>query len=134
MPHKYTTEETMKRLNNELISCESSIKRANSIARGDKEGFESLKEQLRDLRDTAKDKKDESIDFNLSDSAGRLFSPDVQKNMVLICRGQEKAFDIILDLIENSLNSISFYENEIQRIKSEIQTFKKYEVRPSEPA
>lgn len=128
MPHKYTTEDVIRRYEEEIASCNSSINRAHLIGRGDSSSFEALKQQVKDFMETARDKKDEAMDLLVFDDKNRLPS-DSQVHIAQICRGQEKAFSIILDLMENPQASISYYENQKKQVEEELTRIKRIEVR-----
>lgn len=130
MPHKYTTEDVIRRYEEELASCDASINRSRTISRGDSTSFEALKQQVRDFLDTARDKKNEAMDMLVFDDKNRLPS-DSQVHIAQICRGQEKAFEIILDLMENPQASINYYENQKKRVEEELKRIRQVELRPS---
>ena len=130
MPYKYTTENTIRRLEEELSVINQSIGRAKMISIGDKEGFDVLREQIKDFMITARDKKNNALDFLERDQSKNFFSSDMQQKLAYICRGQEKAFEIILDLMENPQSSISFYEQERTMIEEDLKKYKSYEQRP----
>jgi hypothetical protein len=129
MPHKYRTEKALSDLQDELSTCESSIYRIQQISRGDREGFEALKAQIKDFLETAKNKKDNALDMLEVDSKGIQYPADMQQKITYLCRGQEKAFEIILDMIENSSRSISYYEGQKSLIRADIEKLKAMDVR-----
>jgi hypothetical protein len=130
LPHKYTYEGVIRRLEEELATCNLSINRIKSISRQDREGFEALREQLRDFMETAKAKKDNSLDLLEFDSKGTPYPPHLQEKISYLCRGQEKMAGTILHIIEKSHEAISFYEQEKQRIEDDMKKYRAYEQRP----
>lgn len=131
MPHKYTREDTVRRLESELATIELSIRRSKSISVGDSDSFQALKDQIRDFMETAREKKNNALDFLERDGANNLFSGEMQQKLAYICRGQEKAFEIMLDLIENPNSSISYYEEQRKMVEEDLKRYKSYEQRPA---
>lgn len=131
MPHKVISPNVLRRYEEELSSINTSISRAKTIGRGDKDSFSALKEQLRDFLETARDKKNEAMDMLVSDDKTGRLPADSQDNISKICRGQEKAFEIILDLMENPTASVSYYENQKKQVEEELKRMQQIELRPS---
>jgi hypothetical protein len=129
MPHKYRTDKALNELKDELATCEASIYRIQQIARGDREGFEALKAQIKDFLETAGSKKDNALDMLEVDSKGIQYPSEMQQKIAWLCRGQEKAFKIILDMVENSNQAISYYEAQKEIIRADIDKIKGMDVR-----
>lgn len=131
MPHKIISPDVLRRYEEELSSIATSINRARTIGRGDKDSFSALKDQVRDFLETARDKKNEALDFLVFDDKTGRIPADTQAGIAQICRGQEKAFEIVLDLMENPTASISFYENQKTQVEEELKRVKQIELRPN---
>ena len=133
MPHKYTKEDTIRRLEEELATIELSIRRSKTISVGDRGSFEALKEQVKDFMETARDKKNNALDFLETGDGKNYLGGEYQQKLAYICRGQEKAFEIILDLMDNPQSSVGYYENHKKIVEEDLKRYRSYEVRPSEP-
>lgn len=131
MPHKYTTADVLRRYDEELSSINTSIQRARTIGRGDKDSFQALKEQLHDFLETARDKKNEALDMLVFDEKVGRLAADSQAAIAQICRGQEKAFEIALDLMENPNASINYYEIQKKQVEEEMKRMQQVELRPN---
>lgn len=138
MSHSYTSADVIRRREEELASYQSSINRSQLIARGDGSSFEALKQQVRDFLETSKDKKNQALDLEVFEEiAGidgkirqRIRLPaESQERIAILNRGQEKSFEIILNLMENPQESISYYEANKKIIEDELKELKKLEVR-----
>lgn len=134
MPHKYTREDTIRRSEAEIASYEASIRLARTISLGGNDGFNALKEMVRSFMENARDKKNNALDFLARTEDEKLFPGETQEKIAILCRGQEKAFEIILDLMENPQVSVPYYENEKKDAEERLKRYKSYEQRPSEPA
>lgn len=128
MPHKYVKADTLTALRQDLKVFESSINRIRAISSG---SLEDLKEQVKDLSKTACEKKDNALDLLEIDGKGNMFPPHMQEKIAWLNRGQEKAFNIVLDMIENPQGSIKFYEELKNQTIKDIETLESYEVRQS---
>lgn len=130
MPHKFTNIRTVQNIEDEIRSCDSSINRIKAISGGD---LESLKAQIKDFSENASEKKDNALDLLEMDGRGNLFPPHMQEKIAWLNRGQEKAFKIVLSLLEGPQDSISYYESQRKQALMDLEELKSYEIRQDEP-
>lgn len=128
MPHRYTKEDTIKRLEDDIKTCDSSIRRMQEISTGN---LDSLKSQIKDFLETAKEKKNNALDLMELNSKGDMYPAGIQEKAAHLARGQEKAFEIVLDMLENPSHSIDFYENDRKRLIEDLEKYRSYELRPA---
>lgn len=131
MPHKYVAPETIKNLEMEIAFFDASIQRLRNIKSGGNEGMKELVIQIRDLMETARNKKDTALDLMMNNGAGVPADPRIQEKSALICRGQEKAFEIVLEMMENPDEAIRYYQAQKELVGGEITRLKTFEQRKS---
>lgn len=130
MPHKYVTPELIKNLELEIGACDVSIKRIRSIKSGGTDGLKELGLQVKDLMETARDKKDQALDLMMNNGAGVPADPKLQEKAALICRGQEKAFQIVLNMLENPDEAVFYYKSQKEQFEKEIAKYRTFEQCP----
>lgn len=136
MPHKVVSKNTIQDKEGEIAAYNLSIQSAHTIARGGNDGFEALKVQVKEFLESIRQRKNECLDglvtyteFENGKEAKRIFSVEHQDAFAKINRGQEKAFETVLDLMENPARSIRYYESEKLALQQELEELKKYELR-----
>jgi hypothetical protein len=129
VPHRYVTGKEIANLEQEIITCGSSIQRIRTIKSGGSDGMKELAAQIRDLMETAKDKKDMALDLMMGPENGPRLDPRAQEKLALICRGQEKAFQIVLDMLENPDSALHYYENQKLEFEKELAKYRAFERR-----
>lgn len=131
MPHKYVTPELIKNLEAEIATCDKSIERVRRIKQGGTESLKELALQVRDFMETARDKKDQALDLMMNNGAGVPADPKLQEKAALICRGQEKAFQIVLNMLENPDEAVAYYKTEKEQFEKELAKYRTFEQRPA---
>lgn len=129
MSHKYVKASLIKDIEEEIRSCAVSVDRIRSIGRGGEGGMRELVEQIKILRESAMDKKNMAMDLMMTNGAGNVLDVRLQEKSALLCRGQEKAFDIILQLMENPDEAIRFYTDRKSELEADLLNYRKYEER-----
>lgn len=134
MPHRYVSESTIKRLEDEISNSRVFSNRIRTIAEQGREGYAALAQQIEDFMLTARDKKNNALDSMEKDNTGNYLPPDLQQKIAYLCRGQEKAFEIMLDMLKNPKRSLEYYEEEEKFLQDRIDRLKKHELRDGNAA
>lgn len=129
MPHKYITPQVLQNIEQEISVCNSSIERIKVISRGGKEALKELASQVKDFLDTAREKKNQALDGMMAMENGNLVDPAIQDKAAQLCRGQEKAFEIVLDMIENPDRAVQYYVSQKERFEKELARYRTFEQR-----
>lgn len=129
MAHKYVTPELIKNLEQEIAACQISIDRIRVISRGGKEAVAEMAIQIREFAETAKDKKNQALDMGMQDTSGRFLDPVLQERAAIFCRGQEKAFGIVLEMLENPTQALEYYAIQKAQAEKDLAKYKTFEQR-----
>ncbi len=140
MPHKYVSKEVLERLRGDIANKAAEINSIKKITRGDKEGFDALLSRIKLLLESSKAKKDTAMDGLMEDGRPRstvdggwmpapLIESRVQERMALIFRGEEKAFEAVLEMLTDSDNAVKYLNEEKTHLEGELARFEKMEVR-----
>jgi len=143
VPHKYVKEETINRINEKMAVLSSEINRIRSISRKDKDGVEVLLERLKKLVEISRKNKDTALDGLMEDGKPRLmadgsriaaplYESRIQERMSLIFRGEEKAFEEVISMLENPEEAVSHLVAERDELSQHLEYLKKMELRASE--
>jgi len=130
VPHKYVTDQLIKNLEEEIRTCDSSISRIRNISRGGPDAFKELSGQIKDFLETARNKKDQALDLLMLNGTGNIVDAGIQEKAALLCRGQEKAFEIILDMMENPNRAADYYRKQKEEYEKELAKYRTFEQRP----
>lgn len=144
MPHKYTTEQTITTIKEQIGKLDREIASIRSISKRDKEGMDVFIDRLKKLLESAAKKKDMALDGTMEDGNPRylsdgsripaqLLESKLQEKMALIFRGQETAFQAIVDMFENSAAAVDIFVMEREEKKRELDYYSKMEVRENNP-
>lgn len=125
MPHKNVPKEIIESLQAEIKTSDISISRIKTISRGGSEAIKELVAQVSDFLMSAKEKKDQCLDMTMGTDRGTLLDAEIQARSALICRGQEKAFEIVLKMIENPEEALVFYMAQKDRAEKDLEQYRK---------
>lgn len=128
LPHKFVTPDVLERLKNEIAQNDLSIARIRAIGSGGSNALSILKEMVKDLMDTAIEKKNNALDASMND--GKMEAARLDRAAHL-CRGQEIAFENIYSLLNNPQEGISFYTSQKTNLEAQLASYKSYDQRPS---
>lgn len=131
MSHKYVTQDQIEALQAEIRGCEESVARIRRIGSLASDTKGELVRQLKSFLKDAQDKKDMSLDLMLQTGSGNILPADIQEKTAILNRGQEKAFQLILDMIESPELAIQHYESEVEFLKGELKRKQMMEQRKS---
>lgn len=144
MPHKYIEKAALDRMRSDISALDGQINSLRKISRKDKEGVDILEDRLKALIESAGKKKNTALDGLMEDGRPRstpdgnwipaqLIESRVQERMALIFRGQEQAFEAILEMLNNPDASVAILVEERGQIKKQLQYYEKMEQRESDP-
>lgn len=131
MPHKYVTADVIERLEREINEAKSSIDRIKLFSRFDKDSWKVFSEQISDFVTAARTRKDMALDGALTNTRGDILPAEIQARAALVCRGQEKAFEIVMEMLTDPNKAVSFYNDTIQQAQEDLKLYARYEQRPA---
>lgn len=144
MPHRYVTKEVLDRLREEIAKQDVQISKIRSIARKDRDGIEVFLDRVRQLFQSARQKRDSATDMLMEDGRPRqgpngeyiappLLDATIQEKMALIFRGEEKAFEAVLQMFDNPDQAVDIFVEEKNALQLKLKEYEKLEIR-SNPA
>lgn len=129
MAHKVTTEEAINNLKGRLSNLQITVSRIKRIGVRDQEGINLFIDQVKEYKEIAANSKDDALDLNRVDSKGFTLPSDIQEAQAKIFRGQEYAFQVVLDLLLKNSEASEHYGPEMSELEARIAELSKLDRR-----